>query len=52
MPDNSGIAHVRTGNFVLEIEQYLGNAAHARAADAHHVDVPDLAVHALPLKNI
>jgi hypothetical protein len=28
---------VRAGNFVAEIQQHLGNAAHADAADAHEM---------------
>ena len=45
MPDHRRIAQIRAGNLVALIEQHLGNAAHARAADAHHVNVPDFAVH-------
>ena len=52
MTHNGRITHVRAGNFVALIEKNLGNAAHTRAANAYHMNTPNLAVHALPLKKV
>ena len=46
------ITHVRARNLVALIEKNLGNAAHARAANANHMNTPNLAVHAVPLKKV
>ena len=52
MAHHGGVAHVRTGYLVFEIKQNLGNTAHARTADAHHMDMTNLAVHVAPLKKV
>ena len=38
-PHHRGIGHVRTGNLITKVEQHFGNAAHARTANAHHVNI-------------
>ena len=45
MLDHGRIAHVRARDVIAQVEQDLGDAAHAGAADAHHVNLPNLAVH-------
>src|ERR1700678_1681771 len=39
------ILQVRSGNFVAEIQQHLGNPAHADATDAHEMDALNLGKH-------
>jgi hypothetical protein len=36
---------IGAGNFVAEVQQYLGNAAHADAADAYEMDALDFGEH-------
>ena len=36
---------VRAAHLVAEVDQHLGDAAHARAADADEMDAPDLVLH-------
>src|SRR5437016_5682453 len=38
---NLGIAEIRTRNFVAEVQQHLGDAAHADAADADKMNALD-----------
>src|SRR6185295_11378820 len=39
------LRQVRAAHLVAEVGQHLGDARHARAADAHEMDVPDLVLH-------
>ena len=45
MFDHGRIAHVRARDVIAQVEQDFRDAAHAGAADAHHVNLPNLAVH-------
>ena len=45
MFDHGRIAHVRARDVIAQVEQDFRDAAHASAADAHHVNLPNLAVH-------
>jgi hypothetical protein len=40
-----GTFQVGAGDFVAEVQQYLGNAAHADAADAYEMDALDFGEH-------
>ena len=39
------LREVRAAHLVALVHQHLGNAAHARAADADEMDAPDLVLH-------
>jgi hypothetical protein len=42
---HSGTLEVRTGDFIAEVQQYLGDAAHADAADSDEMNVLDFREH-------
>ncbi len=44
---DGGTFQIRAGNFVAEIEQHLGDAAHADSADAHEMDTLNFGEHLL-----
>ncbi len=47
-----GGAEVRTADLIAQIEEDLGDPAHADAADPDEMDAPDLPVHAALLKGL
>ena len=53
MAHHGRIGHIRPRDRVPLVKQHFRNAAHARAADAHHVDAFDFVVHVKnPLKKV